>query len=685
MKFIPILFSVVTLASVGYTVESYGILGCDEPHCYALEQFRQYSIIGIEYDLQAPDLYIDRNTCLQNITVSTGWLISLGTGEWGEAGVTKGNLQTFDADAECVSLLKTYYAYNTFDSSSGRFTYTEFLVPDGRVDPGDNIDVKIENLGTNQIKFFINTPDLANEFATARINMNPENIYYADFGVEGTVSASDEYSSIPMSKFTNMKIKQNGSWVDIPSSTILYTPDTDEGYIGQKCTRNSFVAGTVTALDCSVVATRNQVPNLDTQVINLSTNSPYTINLDGTDTDKDYLIYHLVESPTNGFLDHVNKAQRIPNIDGNSAQLKYTPASAIPEPDTIRVSVTDGRHGHTRDGLVSIIGPTPSPAIPDPIDDFAYSLSDTTIHFTWSHPYNGGSDITHYKVERSSDTITWQLHNTYSDTRTSFDYQGYEGYDLYFRIFANNEIGYSAESNILHVRIPDTTPPNITIQNPSDGTTYVTSDVLVSGNVYEQQGSGIEDVKIKIDGVTSNDPIITHIIYPDTNVSFESTLTGLSNGDHSITVTADNGDGYMASKSTTVTIAAPIPNTLDSFSDDFEEEMSKWITTTQDDEDWRIRDSPIVPVPDSLTSNKVAGTEDCDNVCTMTMIDNVDLTQMESPKLGFYRFVSTSADIVENEGIIASFQKITAALGTCLIDSLLINMMMEYGTMKSMT
>ena len=97
--------------------------------------------------------------------------------------------------------------------------------------------------------------------------------------------------------------------------------------------------------------------------------------------------------------------QNIPNTDGDSSQLVYTPASSTPESDTIRYSVTDNRIGHTREGLITIIGPF-SPSVPEAVDDFAFTLSGNTLQFTWNHPNDGGSSITFYKVERSADTIS---------------------------------------------------------------------------------------------------------------------------------------------------------------------------------------------------------------------------------------------------------------------------------------
>lgn len=656
MKLIAIIFSVVALCAVSYTVDAYAI-DCKNAHCYALEIFRQYNINGIEYELQVPDLYIDRSNCLTDVVVSTGWFRTMENNrEWGEAGVTKGTLQTFNAERECVSSLQTYYAYNTFNEKD-EFSYVEILVPEGRVDPGDKIKVKIEKFGDTQIRFFIDTPERTTEFASGRIHMSSENVYYADFGIEGSVSGPDEYSSIPISKFSDIKIKNTAdNWINLPSSGAPLATSVNEGYRIHECTDNSFVAGVVTSLgaaDCNHIATRNQVPQVTSQIFNPQSNSPITINLDAVDTDKDYLKFNLVELPTSGYLNYNNKAQNIPNTDGDSARLVYTPADSPPESDSIRYSVTDSRNGHTKEGLISIIGAKSDNSIPDPIGDFSYTLDGTKVTLTWSHPHDGGSDITHYKVERSADTTSWQFQDTLSETITSLDVQRYEGFDGYYRIFALNDIGTSAASNVVHVHIDDTTPPIITIITPTNDQTLQVPFVNFDADVYESNTVGVENARITIDGTDSLEPIS---IVQDTVIisSIASTLTPLGNGEHTITVYADNRDGYTGNASVDILVSVPVSDTLTSFDEDFETDMSNWILTTGDDEYWSVRDSPRNQVPDSLPENKIGGTEDCDSLCSMTMVDRIDLTEMNEPTLSFYRYVSTSMDLGEGLTIFIS-------------------------------
>ncbi len=250
MKYVLIILAFVIFGVFDYVQDASAQLACNDPHCYALERYQQNYVDGLEYDLSAPDLWIDRNACT-DIAVSTGWLISASNSEWVEAGVTKGHLENLDGTTTCVTLLSTYYAYNTLIGNRDQYVYLEILVPNGRVDSGDNVDVKIQKNDQNQILAYVNTPDMSDEFALARITLQPNNNYYADFGIEGTVSASGEYSSIPMSKFTNTKILRNGIWSNLPSTTTINIPVTGQGYLAQKCSGNSFIAGTVTALDCN--------------------------------------------------------------------------------------------------------------------------------------------------------------------------------------------------------------------------------------------------------------------------------------------------------------------------------------------------------------------------------------------------------------------------------------------------
>ena len=177
MRYVLIILAFV-IFGVFVCAEDAFALPCDSPaHCYGLQQHRQNFVDGLEYDLSAPDLFVKRSECLNDIAVSTGWLRSASNREWAEAGVTKGHLTDLDDTDVCVTQLSTYYAYNTMVGPDD-YNYLEIIVPNGRVDPGDNVDVKIQKNDQNQIRIHVNTPDRSDEFASARITLQPDNNYY---------------------------------------------------------------------------------------------------------------------------------------------------------------------------------------------------------------------------------------------------------------------------------------------------------------------------------------------------------------------------------------------------------------------------------------------------------------------------------------------------------------------------
>ena len=650
MKFLVLSVIAFAICITALDHDVFGDPECEDPSCHVLEKTSRSSPIqGIQFDLDAPDIWVDRTMC-DNTAVSAGWLVANprpmnSNHAWAESGITKGDFR----NVGCVTLLSTYYTLNNVNNDNNP-VYQQYLIPNGRVDPGNKVHIILKETDLNQIQITVTTPHRISTIPIAQVGFHPDNVYFGDIGIEGTISAPNSYSSIPMSKFYNMKIFQSGSWITPPSSATIDDDDADHGYIGEKCTNGAFIAGTVTEIDCYVVAIRNQIPTPERLTRNIATNDTLTIDLHVVDTDNDYLKYTLVGLPSHGIVSGIAAGQQIPNTDGDSAQLMYTPYDAVPMSDFITYSVTDGRTSHARDGTISLIGPQII-SIPDAIDDFAFSLTGNTIHFTWSHPDDNGSAITYYKVERSNDATTWGRHDSYNSDTTAFDYTRQPGYDGYFRVLAYNDIGNSI-SNIIHVHIPDTTPPVITINEPFADAVITTPYIHISGYIREEQNTGIENVAVMVDNVARSEQIDLDIISIDVSVGFETDLLEIPNGNHIITVTADNRDGLTGSSSVAITVDSPIPTLIDSFSDTFETDMSNWFLATEDDENWSVR-NPQIPVPDFLTGNKVAGTEDCDNICTMRMVDYVDLTAMASPTLSFDRFVGTNADISDREGIVA--------------------------------
>ncbi|MDA7990819.1 MAG: HYR domain-containing protein [Gammaproteobacteria bacterium] len=626
------------------------------PRCYAfLQTSRSSEIDGIRFKLDAPSIYVDEGSrgCKDKAS-SGGWLISNrqpdeSGPEWIEAGVTSG----FTMNVGCDSTLSAYYALNAVDRRGP--LYQEFLIPNGRVDPGNDIVVEIADryADNTRLEAIVRTAGHPTSAPVLATSLDLRNVYYADFGIEGTVSATDKYSSIPMGKFTKIEILRGESWGGLPSSASVNTPDRREGYMARQCADGSFIAGTVTSIDCSVKVAENAPPPVPpVKTVRVTNNAPVSIQVDGTDPDNDYLAFALTKFPANGEINPSTLGQRLVNTDGDSATFMYTPSNTPTRSDTLRYSVSDGRLGHTKEGFISIVGLAPAVSVPDPIDDFAFRLSGNTIHFSWSHPEDGGSDITHYEVERSRDTVRWQHHRSYSETTTDFTYEKSEGYREYFRIFAHNEHGQSAPSNIIRALITDTSPPVIEIRKPTEGQVFKGPNVHLDVRVREPEHTGIEDIRILVDGVPARVNPVKTLDRPYL-VDFTADLRGLANGTRTIAVSASNEDGYTATRSVMATVYMPAPKTIDSFRDDFENGMGNWLLTGEDDELWESRSPSRSVVPGSSPGNMVAGSENCDSICTMMMKNQVDLSSMDDPTLRFQRYVATGADISNKEGIVA--------------------------------
>ncbi len=80
------------------------------------------------------------------------------------------------------------------------------------------------------------------------------------------------------------------------------------------------------------------------------------------------------------------------------------------------------------------------------------------------------------------------------------------------------------------------------------------------------------------------------------------------------------------------------------FSDDFEGgTLNKWIRTNEPD--WRADrfDERQLP-PGHPSSNKVAEADNCDSLCTITMSQSINISNLQNPTLEFWRYVDESLD-----------------------------------------
>lgn len=544
------LFCAFAIIAVQQNAFAEGVTDCDVPHCYVIVETNPTSAMqGVQYKLDVPDLYVDRNAC-DNIAVSTAWYVGVKTlrddDQWIEVGVKTGDI----IGLGCINIKSTYFGINEIIFPN--ITYFESLVPNGRVDPGENLKVKIDNTILERIDVAVTTP-LLNEYPLG-YNLYDNDAYFTQIGIEGTLSAYDEFSSIPMSKFTDVQVKENGSWVDI-SAPLLILDSSEEGYIGEQCSADSFVMGTVTELDCNVAATNNQIPDGGNYNFDVPVPSTVTVNLDDVDGDFDYLKYTITGLPsygiaTNSTFGALTLGERIPEVDGDSATFDYTATSNPTHDDTIRYTVTDDRTGHTIENVVFMDGVVYTPIAPDKIDDFSYIVSDTTITFDWSEPNDNGSSISFYTIEEYDDAESWTHYATVSGAPFSF-LESY-GYQQYFRIFATNVASLSPSSNVLDVYVPDNTPPTVTIIEPT-GTEFEENDFI------EFIGSAIDDVDGNISELIGWSSDIDGFL----GVGESIRINTLSLNTHIITAFAEDIARNSDTDSITITIIAPTTSVPD--------------------------------------------------------------------------------------------------------------------------
>ncbi len=547
MKY-TILFSIIFALSIVAVSQSAFADECDGPRCYSQIQSNAIEIEGMKYELDSPDLYIDRS-CNENVAVSTGWYEGLHIGqvqpEWFEAGIKRGIINDI-----CESTTQAYYAIWDYDPNFSRYDVIEYAFE--RVDPGENIQVVMETVGDNiqtlvTSNYFVNYP--------FSYSLHPDNQYYAKIGIEGSVSADKDHSTIPMSKFTNVQTKVIGVWDSMDSPIDQLNDYSSEGYIGEQCSADSFVMGTVMETDCSVAATNNQIPDGENYNFDVPVPSTVTVDLDDVDGDFDYLKYTITGLPsygiaTNSTFGALTLGDRIPEVDGDSATFDYTATSNPTHDDTIRYTVTDGRTGHTIENVVFMDGVVYTPIAPDIIDDFSYIVIDTTITFDWTEPNDNGSPISFYTIEESDDAESWIHYATVSGA--PFNFLESYGYQQYFRIFATNVAGLSPSSNVLDVYVPDDIPPTVTIIEPTD-TEFEENDFI------EFIGSAIDDVDGPISELIGWSSDIDGFL----GVGESIRINTLSLNTHIITAFAEDMARNNNTDTITITIITPTTNVPD--------------------------------------------------------------------------------------------------------------------------
>ena len=374
-------------------------------------------------------------------------------------------------------------------------------------------------------------------------------IYPTSFkvGIEGTVEPKLQYSPIPQVKFTNTQVDLGAGYNDfVTPGSIFATVDVDKGYQRQVCPDNSMIAGTVTTLDCNLIIGENQRPTIQNsvEVINVESFQPHIneMTLQATDSDNEYVFFSVSDTSTHQgtVIYSPEYTGNLPNKTPTSAEFKFAAVTGVTN-DIVTFTVSDGRAGHDKEIQYHFV--QAGSGLPDTIDDLSAILSGNNITLNWSQPQSD-SGFTDVKINYKINSGSWRetcFSTSSSDTSCTSNVS--DGFTYKYRVQIKNTVGWSEWSNIIQVYVPDSTPPTLNNISPSNGQTLTTNDITVSGNAWDVD-SGINRVLISLDGQSQ--------IQASGKTSWIWTFVGLSEGNHSLDITAYNGDGLSTSSSTII-------------------------------------------------------------------------------------------------------------------------------------
>ena len=192
--------------------------------------------------------------------------------------------------------------------------------------------------------------------------------------------------------------------------------------------------------------------------------------------------------------------------------------------------------------LITITGKVNQTAPGAPTDLSATARGSDEINLSWTAPDStGGSDITGYKIESSSDAASnWSnLVADTGNTNTAYQHAGLSPGDTrHYRVSAINSVGTSAPSNTANATtatVTDTTAPTVTSITRQDPTSSPTSsDTLTWRVTFSETVESVDPADFVITGTTAT-----------------LTVTAVTNSVYD--VTASGGD--LASVNETVTLA----------------------------------------------------------------------------------------------------------------------------------
>jgi len=188
------------------------------------------------------------------------------------------------------------------------------------------------------------------------------------------------------------------------------------------------------------------------------------------------------------------------------------------------------------------------------------SRTSSSVTLSWTAPRNGGQPITDYKIEYSSNGVTWMVFADGTSTRTSATVSGLvPGTSYRFRISAISQAGTGTSSSPTEPIIAAAAP-----QAPSAPTVVISGTtggrVIVSWTAPSNSGSVITNYEVTATGGAT--PIVKTITNATT---LSQAFTGLSpTTNYRFTVKATNAIGTSAASPSTSLVPAAVPAKPDS-------------------------------------------------------------------------------------------------------------------------
>lgn len=218
---------------------------------------------------------------------------------------------------------------------------------------------------------------------------------------------------------------------------------------------------------------------------------------------------------------------------------------------TFTVTATNN-FGSTTSAPSSAVTPAVAPSTPGAPTP---TRGDTSVSLSWTAPSNGGSAITDYLIQYSSDSgSSWTTFADGTSATTSATVTGLtNGTSYVFRIAAVNVAGTSSYSSASTAVTPAGVPVAPAAPTPTAGN----ASVSLSWTAPSANGSAITDYKIYYATSAGG----TYTLFSDTvSTTTSVTVTGLTNGTaYYFKVAAVNavGDSALSAASTSSTPAAP--------------------------------------------------------------------------------------------------------------------------------